>query len=72
MSHEFESNSADYIVYLRHTSSSAATGYQSSSASPNAIATMMRNRITIFTPVDMPEPPADELPALEEWADEAE
>ncbi|MCC6648375.1 MAG: hypothetical protein IT374_22745 [Polyangiaceae bacterium] len=42
-----KSGTAEYVIYVRHTSSSAANGYDVGSAAPTSLATVMRNNILL-------------------------
>jgi hypothetical protein len=54
MNHE-RSTSADYVIYVSHTSSSAANPVQSLSAAPACLATVMKNNL-LLTSLGAPEP----------------
>lgn len=41
------STSADYVTYLRYTSSSASVPYQELSAAPNSLANVMKNSVLV-------------------------
>ena len=40
---------AEYVVYVRHESTSAASGYQSTTAAPTSLSSIMRNRTVVLT-----------------------
>lgn len=48
------SSSSNYVTYLRHTSSSAASPAQSLSASPDSLATIMKNSL-LLTSIEIDE-----------------
>ena len=55
------SSSAKYITYVRHTSSAAANPALSLSASPDSLATIMKNGL-LLTTIDVGEPTAPTSP----------
>lgn len=64
-----ENSCASDLVFARYTSSSAASGYFDSSASPSAILTILRNRTIVAKPVMEVEPKAQ--PMVEKPAGES-
>lgn len=62
----FRSNSTGTdVVYLRHTSSAASTGFSSSSAMPSSLADLTRNNIVLtgrWTPAERAEQTAGSAP----------
>jgi len=60
-------SSADNVVYLRHTTSGAASGYVSSSALPTALATQVKNQTFLLgDPIPADESDRDGQPGNQE------
>lgn len=51
---------SSYVVYVRHESASAASGFHETTASPIALSSLLRNRTLLFTTPEAV--PADGVP----------
>lgn len=60
-----EGSSASDLVFARHTTSDAATGFTTSTASPISVSTIVRNQTIIRHIQFVSTPPPDSPPAPE-------